>query len=112
MTNFDTNCSEDADPDDPSDEEIAQMRASSPEERAALEALVLRECTHRWQKVARVVGAVEKEFGLAYPHLPFVMLQATVEKLEELGQVEVDGDPWALRYSEMRLAQPRPAPQL
>jgi hypothetical protein len=95
-----------SEPELPSEEEIAQMRASSADERAAVEGMVLRECSHRWQKVARIVGDLMNEFEVTYPHLPFAMLPATMEKLEDLGKVEIAGDPWAMNYSEIRLVPP------
>lgn len=30
-----------------------------------------------------------------------------MEKLDDLGKVEIAGDLWAMRYSEIRLAQPK-----
>ena len=96
-----------AEPELPSEEEIAQMRASSMEERAAVEVMVLRECAHRWQKVAKIVGDLMNEFETAYPHLPLAMLPAIMEKLEDLGKVEIAGDPWTMNYSEIRLAPPK-----
>ena len=98
---------QDAAPYEPTEEEVAQMLASSPEERAAAQALVLRECSDRWQKVAKIVGDLLDEFERTHPHLPFAYLQATMEKLEDLGKVEIAGNPWAMRYSEIRLAQPK-----
>jgi len=83
------------------------MRASSAQERAAVEVMVLRECAHRWQKVAKIVGNLMNEFEVAYPHLPFAMLPATMEELEDLGKVEIAGDPWAMNYSEIRLVPPK-----
>jgi len=68
-----------------------------------VEVMVLRECAHRWQKVAKLVGDLMNEFEMAYPHLPLSMLPATMEKLEDLGKVEIAGDPWAMNYSEIRL---------
>lgn len=97
---------QDAAPYEPTEEEIAQMVASSIEERAAAEAMVLRECSERWQKVAKIVGDLLDEFERIYPHLPFAYLQATMQKLEDLGKVEIAGDVWAMRYSEIRLAKP------
>ena len=96
---------QDAEPYEPTDEEIAQMTASSLEERVATQALILRECSDRWQKVAKIVGDLLDEFERTYPHLPLAFLQATMEKLEDLGRVEIVGDVWAMRYSEIRLAQ-------
>lgn len=104
--NFDPH---DAAPCEPTEEEVAQMLASSPEERAGAEAMVLRECSVRWQKVAKIVGDLLDEFERTYPHLPFAYLQATMEKLEDLGKIEIVGDVWAMRYSEIRLAQPVPS---
>jgi hypothetical protein len=99
---------QDAAPYEPTDEEIAQMLASSSEERAAAQALVLRECSDHWQKVAKIVGDLLAGFEQTYPHLPFAFLQATMQKLEDLGKVEIVGDVWAMRYSEIRLAKPSP----
>ena len=106
--NFDP---QDAAPYEPTEEEIAQMRASSPEERAAAQAMVLRECSDRWQKVAKIVGDLLDEFERNYRHLPFAYLQATMQKLEDLGKVEIAGDVWAMRYSEIRLANPQSVPR-
>jgi len=103
-TDFDP---QDAAPYEPTEEEISQMIASSPEERSAVQALVLRECSERWQKVAKIVGDLLDEFERTHPNLPFAYLQATMQKLEDLGKVEIVGDVWAMRYSEIRLVQPR-----
>ncbi len=96
-----------SEPEEPSEQEIAQMRASSAEERAAVEAMVLRECALRWQKVAKIVGDLMNEFEAAYPHLPAAMLVATMDELEDLGKVEIAGNPWAMNYSEIRLVPPK-----
>jgi hypothetical protein len=98
---------QDAAPYEPTDEEVALMIASSLEEREATQTLVLRECSDRWQKVAKIVGNLLDEFERNYPLLPFAFLQATMEKLEDLGRVEIAGDVWAMRYSKIRLVQPK-----
>jgi hypothetical protein len=90
---------------EPTEEEIAQILASTPEERAAVEAMVLRECSDSWQKVAKVVGSLHDEFERSHSHLPLAYLQATMEKLDELGKVEIAGDVWAMRHSEIRLCR-------
>jgi len=97
----------DAEPYEPTDEEVAQMVASSPDERAAVQEMVLRECSDRWQKVARLVGNLLDEFSRRYPHLPFAYLQATMQRLEDDGEVELAGDVWAMRHSEIRLPPPK-----
>ena len=95
----------DSAPYEPSDEEIAQMRAASPAEAAAVDTLILRECSDRWQKVAKIVGDLIKEFDQAYPHLPFAYIQARMDELEDMGKVEIVGNVWSMRYSEIRLTQ-------
>lgn len=87
----------------PTDEEIARIRASSLEERAEVQNMVLRECHQQWQKVAMIVARLLPEFGKKFPHLPVSFLQATMQKLEDLGEVEIDGDVWAMHFSEIRL---------
>ena len=89
---------------EPTEQEVAQMVASSPAERTAAQGMVLRECSTRWQKVAKIVGGLSDEFGRRYPHLPFAYLQATMQRLEDDGKVEIAGDVWAMRHSEIRLA--------
>ena len=87
----------------PTDEEIARIRASSLEERAEVQNMVLRECHQQWQKVAMIVARLLPEFAIKFPHLPVSFLQATMEKLEELGELEINGDVWSMRFSEIRL---------
>jgi len=94
---------EDARPHEPTEEDIAQIRASSVEEREAVQAMVLRDCSAQWQKVAKIVGGLLEEFDQTYAHLPFGFLLAVIEKLEELGKIEIVGNPWSVRYSEIRL---------
>ncbi len=88
--------------DEPSAEEIAQMRAATASEAEIVDALVMRECDLRWQKVARVVGSVSGAFDAALPHLPFAYIQARMLALEDAGLVEIAGDVWTMRHSEIR----------
>jgi hypothetical protein len=89
----------------PTEEEIAKMRASTPDERAAVGKTILRECSHRWTKVARIVGSLLQDFERDYPNLPGVFLLAVMEKLEEQGKIEIAGDVWSMRHSEIRLSR-------
>ena len=88
----------------PTDEEIVQMRSATPEEAAAVDAMVLRKCSSRWQKVAFVVGQLLNEFEEAYEHLPLAYIQARMQELEDRGELEIAGDVWSMRHSEVRLA--------
>jgi hypothetical protein len=92
----------------PTEEEVAQMRAATALEGQAVDAMILRECSNRWQKVAKIVGDLLDEFDSTYGHLPLAYLQARMQKLEDLGKVEIAGDLWAARFSEIRLVDPQP----
>ena len=65
--------------------------------------MVLSACYHRFQKVAKIVGLLFREFERPHENLPFVLLQARMGHLEELGIVEIAGDVWRMRRSEIRL---------
>ena len=98
---------QDAEPYEPTEEEIARMLSASKGEYEAVDSMILRECSDRFQKVAKIVGDLLKEFDRVYGHLPYCLLQARMEHLEELGRVEIAGDVWRMRYSEIRLATDR-----
>ena len=93
------------DEDDPTAEEVAQMRLATPEQAAAVDSLVLSQCTGRWRKVAMVVGSVLGEFEAQFPSLPYVYMPIRMLELEERGVLEIAGNPLAMRFSEVRLAQ-------
>lgn len=95
--------------DEPTADEIAQMRAATPEEAAAVDKLIRRECAAHWRKVAMVVGKLLNEFDTQFEHLPYAYIQARMQELEGAGEVEIAGDVWAMRHSEIRLVAPRHA---
>ncbi|WP_056666379.1 DUF3658 domain-containing protein [Rhizobacter sp. Root1221] len=97
---------QDAAPYEPDQEEIELMRAATDAQGDAVDQLVLRECTNRWEKVAKIVGNLIPEFEQSFPHLPFVYMLARMDELEDLGKLEVAGNVWSMRYSEIRLLQP------
>ncbi|MFN4351780.1 MAG: DUF3658 domain-containing protein [Hylemonella sp.] len=90
--------------DDPTPEELAQMRRATHADAAAVDALILKSCTDRWRKVAMVVGTSLKEFDAKFPHLPYVYMPIRIIEMEHSGALEVQGDPMAMRFSEVRLA--------
>lgn len=90
--------------DDPTPEELAQMRRATPTEAAEVDALILKSCTDQWRKVALIVGTSLNEFDAKFPHLPYVYLPVRIIEMEHSGALEVQGDPMAMRYSEVRLA--------
>ncbi|WP_377161188.1 DUF3658 domain-containing protein [Roseateles sp. UC29_93] len=89
-----------------SDEELASMRAPTPAEASQVDALLLAASSTRWQKVARVIATVMNDFERRFPDMPFEFLSYRVQELGGLGTLEVAGDPFRPRYSEIRLHQP------
>jgi len=89
--------------DDPTLEELAQMRRATLADAAAVDALILRNCTDHWRKVAMLVGTSLQEFDTKFPHLPYVYMPVRIAALKDDGVLEVDGDPMAMRFSEVRL---------
>ena len=79
------------------------MRSATQAEREHVDSMILALARPRWQKVALVVGQLLDEFDARFPHLPYCILQARIDALEDQGRLEVAGDPWAMRYSEIRL---------
>jgi hypothetical protein len=89
--------------DDPTPEELAQMRRATPADAAAVDTLILQNCTDQWCKVAMIVGTALTEFDARFPHLPYVYMPVRIAALTASGVLEVDGDPMAMRFSEVRL---------
>jgi hypothetical protein len=90
--------------DDPTPEELAQMRRATADDAAAVDALILQSCTHRWRKVAMVFATSLNEFDAKFPHLPYVYMPVRIIAMEQSGVLEVHGDAMAMRFSEVRLA--------
>jgi hypothetical protein len=94
-------------PYEPTEEEIQQMQAATEAEASEVDTLVLGQCTSQWRKVAMVVAKLLDVFDEKYQHLPYCYMQARIQKLEDQGLVEVAGNPWAMRHSEVRLRHAR-----
>ena len=92
---------------EPSAEEIAQMRAATPQEARAVDELILRECSPQWRKVAMVVGKILDDFDREFGHLPLAYVQARMQELADAGSIEIAGDVWAMRHSEIRTLLPQ-----
>lgn len=89
--------------DQPTLEELAKIRRATSADTAAVDALILLSCSDRWCKVAGVVGASLHEFDARFPHLPYVYMPVRMVAMERSGTLEVQGDPMAMRFSEVRL---------
>jgi len=88
---------------EPTAEEIARMRGATQAEAAAVDVMLLRQCSPRFQKVAMIVGKLLDDFDSRFPHLPFTYMQARLQELEDAGRIEIAGDVWLMRHSEVRL---------
>lgn len=93
----------DYDPQEPTDEEVEQMRAATPAEAQAVDKLILGNCTAQWRKVAMIVAKCMNAFDEQFPHLPYIYMQLRVIDLEERGILETAGDVMSMRTSEIRL---------
>jgi hypothetical protein len=87
----------------PTEEEIAEMRSATPVEAAAVDKLILEQCSERFRKVAMVAGKLLNDFEASFPHLPLAYVLARMQELEDEGLVEIAGDVWYMRHSEIRL---------
>ncbi len=94
---------EDVDSNEPTAEEIAQMRNATASDVQAVDVLVLGKCSTSWRKVAMVVGSSLDEYDEHFPNLPYVFIPVRMLELEKAGKLEIRGDVFAMRTSEIRL---------
>lgn len=94
---------EDVESNEPTDEEIAEMRKATNADAQAVDALILGKCSTSWRKVAMVVGSSLDEYDERFPNLPYVFMPVRMLELEKEGKLEVQGDVFAMRASEIRL---------
>ena len=108
MTDHDLSRPEDDDEEDeePTAEELAQIRLATPADTSAVDSLVLSHCPHQWTKVATVVGASLDDFEAACPRLPYVYLQLRIAEMVRQGLLEAQGDVMAMRHAEIRRPPP------
>jgi hypothetical protein len=95
-----------SEPYEPTEDEIAQIRGAKTADVEEIDQLIVANCASRWKKVAMLVGQLLDVFDSKYAHLPYCMIQVRIDALEDRGVLEVAGDPWAIRSSEVRLAHP------
>lgn len=94
----------DEDGDEPTQEEIAEMRLASASDAQAVDELILSKCTSSWRKVAMIVGSSLNEFDEKFGHLPYVYMPTRMLELERAGKIKVQGNVFAMRASEVRLS--------
>lgn len=88
---------------DPTPEELELIRKATPAEQDQVDALLIRTCSVRWQKVATVVGRLLDEFEGRFAHLPYVYLQVRLLELRDRGLIDARGNVMQMRASEIRL---------
>jgi len=91
----------------PTQQEWAQMRLATHADAEMVDSLILQSCTTRWRKVAMVVGIAMNAFDQKVPHLPMSYMSVRITEMERSGVLELAGDPMNIRFSEVRLAQPK-----
>jgi len=84
------------------EEEAAASRLSAAELKLIYERL-LSHMSHRWQKVARIVGLTMMELSRDFPTLPDVFYGLRLKRLAESGAIEAAGTLSRMRYSEVRI---------
>ncbi len=89
--------------DEPTKEELDQIRRATSADAAAVDALILGKCSSQWSKVAMIVGSLLDAFEEKFPHLPYVYMPIRMLELEERGLIEIHGDVLAIRSAEVRL---------
>lgn len=95
----------DQDGDEPTMDELEQMRRATPAEGAAMDALILEKCSSRWSKAAMIVGSLLSKFDETLPHLPYIYMPIRMLELEKRGLIEIQGDVLKIRSSEIRLCE-------
>lgn len=72
---------------------------------------LLSHMSHRWQKVARIIGLTMTVLYCDFPGLPDVFYGLRIKHLAESGAIEAAGNLNRMRYSEVRLPGPQPGSQ-
>jgi hypothetical protein len=87
----------------PTPEEINEMRKATSADAQAVDALILSKCTSHWRKVAMVVGSSLNEYDEKFPNMPYVYMPVRMLELKRAGKLEIQGDVFSMRASEIRL---------
>jgi hypothetical protein len=99
MTDF-----EDTEPDGPlMPEEEAQARLLTSADLKRIDECLLSNVSHRWSKVARVIGQTMLALSREFPHMPDGFYSTRIKHLAESGAIEAAGNLDRMRYSEIRI---------
>ncbi|MEP6944493.1 MAG: DUF3658 domain-containing protein [Acidobacteriota bacterium] len=84
-------------------EQSVQASALTQVELDSIDAMILRNCSLQFRKIARVVGGAMFEVGDSFPKLPDVFYADRVRELVAKGKLESHGDITAMRFGEVKL---------
>jgi hypothetical protein len=90
-------------------EEEAQVRLLTAAHLQRIDECLLSQTSHQWHKVARVIGQTMLILGREFPGLPDVFYSLRLKHLVQSGAIEAAGNLNRMRFSEVRLAGPKPA---
>jgi hypothetical protein len=100
--------SDDKQPDRPlNSEEEAQARLLTAADLKRIDECLLSNTSHQWRKVARVIGQTMLVLDREFPGLPDVFYSTRIKHLVESGTIEAAGNLNRMRYSEIRLPEPK-----
>ena len=90
-------------PDPPlSADQQARVRSFTGECVAPIDTVLLSHAMAHWRKVAMIVALAMEDLGDKCTEIPDVYFAQRVKLLVERGQLEAQGDPSRMRYSEVR----------
>jgi hypothetical protein len=84
-------------------EEIASVKQLSATEIEEIDQALLRNVTHQWRKIARVVGTTMVELKNRVVGIPDIYYSQRVMHLIEKGFLDLEGEKNRMRFSEVRL---------
>lgn len=86
-------------------EEQAAVRLLTEQDLAAIDACIMKHCSDRFLKVARVLGRAEEELAARFRELSSVFYVLRLQCLVDEGHLEAAGNLAFMRFSEVRLAR-------
>lgn len=88
-----------------SPEEEAQARLLTSADLKRIDECLLSHVSHRWSKVARVIGQTMLILSREFPGMPDVFYSSRIKHLAESGAIEAAGNLNRMRFSEIRIKQ-------
>jgi hypothetical protein len=104
MTDF-----EDTEPDGPlTPEEEAQARLLTAADLKRIDECLLSNVSHRWSKVARVIGQTMLVLSREFPRMPDGFYSTRIKHLAQAGAIEAAGNLDRMCFSEIRIPGKKP----